>query len=182
MAKRQSWEQDASNPEEYHFCEAKRGQEFILRMNTGADPVLAIQRFAKNNNIRFGKVHASFMGGFRPAKFLIWTPDSQDKSNWHNESVATVQNLSMLLAIGGMIGIRLNARSEEESFVALHFVAGGGWDVPTFGGHLVEGTRVCGVMQVFVTEILGIDITRPSYELTGESASFPENWYRAIKT
>ncbi len=182
MADKQDWERDASHSAEYHCCEARRGREFIIRMNTGADPVLAIQQFAKEKKIRFGKVHAAFMGGFKPAKFLVWAPDTRDINNWHNESAATIQNLSMLLSAGGMIGVRVNAQGEEESFVAMHFVAGGAWDVPTIGGHLVEGTKVRGVMEAFITELLGIDVVYPSVELPGESWAFPENWYKTIKT
>ena len=58
------WQRDAVEETEFHCCEARRGREFIVRMNTGADPVKAITEFAKQNNIRFGKVHATFMGGF----------------------------------------------------------------------------------------------------------------------
>lgn len=182
MAEKQKWEMDTSHPAEYHFCEAKRGREFILRMTTGADPLLAIQQFAKEKKIRFGKIHSAFMGGFKPAKYLVWTPDTRDITNWHNESLATIDNLSMLLAVGGIIGVRINPQGEEESFVAMHFVSGGGWDVPTFGGHLVEGTKVRGVMEVFVTEILGIDVLRPTVEHSGEAAAYPENWYETIET
>ena len=67
----------------------------------------------------------------------------------------------MLSAMGGMIGIRPDGKDGEESFVAAHFVAGGGWDTGTIAGHLEEGTKVFGVMQVFVTEILDIDVIYP---------------------
>ena len=80
-----AWQKDASSPTEYHFCEARRGREFILRMNTGADPVLAIENFARENNIRFGKVHATFMGAFKPCKYFVWAPDTLHPDNWHNE-------------------------------------------------------------------------------------------------
>ena len=57
------WQRDAVKDTEFHCCEARRGREFIVRMNTGADPVKAIAAFADANHIRFGKVHATFMGG-----------------------------------------------------------------------------------------------------------------------
>lgn len=179
MSPQKNWEKEASHPAEYHCCEARRGREFILRLNTGADPVLAIQEFARENGIRFGKVHAAFMGGFAPAKFLIWAPDSSDPENWHHESVATLENLSMLLALGGMIGIRKNHEGEEEAFVAMHFVTGGAWDAPTTGGHLVEGTRVKGAMEFYVTEILGIEVLLPEMDPYHIAHTFPENWYRS---
>lgn len=174
------WQKDASCETEYHFCEATRGREFIIRMNTGADPVLAIENFAKENNIRFGKVHATFMGAFAPCKYFVWAPDTVHPDNWHNEEVAVVQNLSMLAAIGGMIGQRPTKEGGEEPFVAMHFVAGGGWNVPTFSGHLVEGTRVSGCMQVFITELLDIEVL-PPVDLFGESYTFPENFYKYTK-
>ena len=57
------WERDAETPDEYHSVEAIRGREFIIRLTTGADVFLAIQKFAIDNNIEFAKIHAAFMGG-----------------------------------------------------------------------------------------------------------------------
>ena len=54
-----AWQLDATTPDEYHCCEMRRGREFLVRMMTGADPSLAIARFAKENNIRFGKTDAT---------------------------------------------------------------------------------------------------------------------------
>ena len=45
------WERDAETPDEYHCVEAIRGREFIIRLTTGADVFLAIQKFAIDNNI-----------------------------------------------------------------------------------------------------------------------------------
>ncbi len=174
------WQQPATNPTDYHCCEATRGREFIVRMLSGADPVLALENFAKEQNIRFGKIHATFMGAFQPCKYFVWAPDTANPDNWHNESVATNHNLSMLTSIGGMIGVRPTVDNGEEPFVAMHFVAGGAWDTPTFSGHMVEGTKIVGCMQVFVTEILDIDVLHPVDEY-GEAYSFPENWYKNIK-
>ena len=78
-----AWQLDATTPDEYHCCEMRRGREFLVRMMTGADPSLAIARFAKENNIRFGKVHATFMGGFQPCKYFVWIPDYKNPDNWH---------------------------------------------------------------------------------------------------
>jgi len=44
-----AWQLDAKTPDEYHCCEMRRGREFLVRMMTGADPSLAIARFAKEN-------------------------------------------------------------------------------------------------------------------------------------
>jgi predicted DNA-binding protein with PD1-like motif len=52
--------------------------------------------------------------------------------------------------------------------------------VPTVGGHLTEGTIVKGVVEVFVTEILGIDELLPSnYDPSIDGA--PEEWYKETK-
>ncbi len=175
-----AWQKDASHPAEYHCCEASRGREFIVRMMSGADPVLAIENFARENNIRFGKVHATFMGAFKPCKYFVWAPDTLHPDNWHNECVAVNHNLSMLASIGGMIGQRPAKDGGEEPFVAMHFVAGGGWDCPTFSGHMVEGTVVSGCMQVFITELLDIEVL-PPVDLFGEAYTFPENFYKNTK-
>ena len=180
MQEKPSWQLDASNSKEYHCCEATRGREFILRMTTGADPVLAIENFAREKNIRFAKVHSTFMGAFKPCKYFVWAPDNTNPNNWHNESIAVNNNLSMLCAIGGMIGQRPLADGGEEPFVAMHFVSGGAWDTTTFGGHLVEGTKIVGCMQVFVTEILDIEVLHPVDEFN-EGYTFPENWYQNTK-
>ena len=173
------WERDAAHPAEYHSVECRRGREFILRMTTGADVYQAIQRFAKDEGIRFGKIHAAFMGGFSPAKMYMWCPDPHDPSNWHNESAASFENLSMLISMSGMIHTRL-VDGEPEPFPAIHYVIGGAWDVPTVGGHLAEGTTVKGVVEVFITEILGIEELLPSgYDPAKDGA--PEEWYKEIK-
>jgi len=174
---KQRWEMDASAPTEYHVVEARRGREFIIRLTTGADVYLAIQLFAKDRGIRFAKIHAAFMGGLQPARFLVWAPDTRDPKNWHNESEAEVQNLSMILSMGGIIHPRI-VGGREEPFPAIHFVTGGAWDVPTVGGHLAQGSIVKGVCEVFVTEILGIDVLPPTGGAGGEA---PENWYKEVK-
>ena len=61
-----TWEMDANHPTDYHVVETKRGREFIIRLTTGADVFKAIQQFAKDNNIRFAKIHTMFMGGLQP--------------------------------------------------------------------------------------------------------------------
>ena len=80
-----AWERDATHPAEYHVVEGQRGREFILRLTTGSDVFLALQQFAKDHDVRFAKIHAAFMGGLQPARFLIWAPDTGDRDNWHNE-------------------------------------------------------------------------------------------------
>ena len=174
------WEMDAIAPTDYHVVEARRGREFILRMTTGADVWLAVQRFAQEHRIRFAKIHAAFMGGLQPTRFLMWSPDTRDPANWHNESAATIHNLSMILSMGGIIHPRFK-KGKEEPFPAIHFVIGGAWDVPTIGGHLLDGSLVKGVCEVFITEILGIDVLYPHGEVPDPHAEeFPENWYRSI--
>lgn len=173
------WQKPAKKLDDYFFCEMKRGREFLIRLTTGADPVLAIQKFAKEQHVHFGKIHATFMGAFKPCKYLIWTPDTTDISNWHNESVATNNNLSMLCSIGGMISMRPTYSGGKEPFVAMHFVAGGAWDTHTFGGHLVEGTKIAGCMQVFITELTGIEVLDPVDEYN-EAYTYPENFYKSL--
>ena len=171
-----AWQLDAKKPNEYHCCEMRRGREFLVRMMTGADPTIAIQNFAKENNIRFGKIHATFMGGFQPCKYYVWIPDYKDPTNWHMEGIAVNTNLTMLTAIGGMISQRPTEGGSEEPFVAMHFVAGGGWDALTITGHLVEGTLVKGCMQVFITELLDIEVLAP-IDIFNEAYTYPENFY-----
>ena len=81
----QDWELDARWPEDYHKVECQRGREFIIRMTTGTDVFLALQKFAKDHDIKFAKIHACFMGGLQPAKYLVWAPDTVDPDNWHRE-------------------------------------------------------------------------------------------------
>ena len=176
------WELDATQPGEYHQVEAQRGREFIIRMTTGADVFLALQQFAKDHDIRFAKIHAAFMGGLQPAKFLVWTPDTKNLDNWHNETAMTIQNLSMILSMSGIIHPRPVKGGGEEPFPAVHFVTGGAWDVPTIGGHLLQGSIVKGVIEFFVTEILGIDVLYPEDKpIDPHAEEFPENWYQEVE-
>ena len=177
--KKDPWEREASKPTEYHCVEARRGREFIIRMTTGTDIYKALQQFAKDKKINFGKIHAAFMGGFSPAKMYMWTPDNRDLTKWHNETAASFENLSMLISMSGMIHTRI-ADGKPEPFPAIHYCIGGAWDIPTVGGHLTEGTIVKGVVEVFVTEILGIEELLPSnYDPSIDGA--PEEWYREVK-
>ena len=177
--KKDTWEREATKPTDYHCVQAQRGREFIVRMTTGTDVFKALQQFAKDKKIRFGKIHAAFMGGFAPAKMYMWTPDNRDLSKWHNETAASFENLSMLISMSGMIHTRI-VDGKPEPFPAIHYVIGGAWNVPTVGGHLVEGTIVKGVVEVFVTEILGIDELLPSnYDPVTDGA--PEEWYKETK-
>ncbi len=162
----------------YKLVEWKRGREWIFRVPTGEDAYLAIQQFAKDYDIKFAIIHSAFMGGFEPAKFMVWAPDSRDASNWHYEALATVHNQSMLLSMSGIIHLRRAADGGYEPFPAIHFVIGGGWDVPTVGGHLKEGTIVKGNMTFCVTEVLGIDAVIPP---EWEKSAAPESWYREVK-
>jgi predicted DNA-binding protein with PD1-like motif len=176
------WETDASNPAEYHNVEVQRGREFILRLTTGSDVFLALQQFARDHDIRFAKIHAAFMGGLQPARFLVWAPDTRDPDNWHNEEPRTLHNLSMILAMSGIIHPRPVQGGGEEPFPAIHFVTGGAWDAPTVGGHLVEGSIVKGVLEIFITEITGIDVIYPEAEVIDPHAEqFPENWYEETR-
>jgi predicted DNA-binding protein with PD1-like motif len=172
------WERDAKKPTEYHSVECQRGREFIIRMTTGADVYKAIQQFAKDKEIKFGKIHAAFMGGFSPAKMYMWCPDPHDPKNWHNESCASFENLSMLVSMSGMIHTRL-VDGKPEPFPAIHYVVGGAWDVPTVGGHLAEGNTVKGVVECFITEILGIEELLPS-SYDPETDGAPEEWYKEL--
>ena len=174
-----AWMLDATSPTDYHCVEVKRGREFILRLTTGADLWLGIQKFAIDNGIRFAKVHAMFMGGLQPCRYLMWAPDTQDPDNWHNESAAEVQNLSMILSMSGMIHLRIKD-GVEEPFPAIHFVIGGAWDVPTVGGHLIDGSIVKGVCEVFITEVDGIDVLYPSEYVSKHAEEFPESWYTPV--
>jgi predicted DNA-binding protein with PD1-like motif len=173
------WEREATKPNEYHCVEARRGREYIIRMTTGADVYKAIQQFAKDKKIKFGKIHAAFMGGFSPAKMFMWTPDNHAPNNWHNETSASFENMSMLISMSGMIHTRL-VNGKPEPFPAIHYAIGGAWNVPTVGGHLTEGTIVKGVVEVFITEILGIEELLPS-NYNPETDGAPEEWYKEVK-
>ena len=157
----------------YKAVQCTRGREWILRISTGQDVYDGIQQFAKDNNIRFAQIHTAFMGGFEPARMLIWTPDSTDPDNWHHETPMDIQNLTMLLSMGGFIHLRENEEGKEEPFPAIHYIVGAAWNAPIWGGHLVQGTIAKGNMEVFITEILGID---PIME-DNVNIGAPENWY-----
>jgi len=180
----EKWEMDAETPSSYFAVEATRGREFVLRLPNGADVLLALRQFALDKNIRFAKVNAAFMGGLQPTKFLVWTPDTRDITNWHNETEMTIDNISMLLALSGQIGPRpvKGGNGEIEPFAALHFVTGGSWNCPTIGGHMNDGTIVKGVLACYITEILGIDVLYPSnWRPVGFADEYPENWYQEVK-
>lgn len=162
----------------YKVVECTRGREWICRISTNEDVYYGIQQFAKDYNIRFAKIHAAFMGGFEPAKFMIWTPDARDPSNWHYETEMAVQNQSMLLSMNGFIHLRKAKDGGYEPFPAIHYVIGAAWNVPTVGGHLVPGTIAKGNLEFFITEILGIDVLIPESELNSRA---PESWYISTK-
>lgn len=106
----------------------------------------------------------------------MWVPDTENAENWHMERIASFENLSMVLGMSGMIHTRLED-GKPTPFPAIHYVIGGAWNVPTVGGHLSRGTIVKGVIECFVTEILGIEELLPTgYDPQTDGA--PEEWYR----
>jgi len=151
---REWWEEEVP-PEGYLTVEAQRGREFILRIVDGQDLIKTIKRFAKDHEIGIAKVHAAFMGGLQPAKFMVWARDTKDPDNWAHEEQATLHNLSMILSMSGIIQ---PSGEGEEPVVKIHFVTGGGWDCPTVGGHLTEGSVVKGICCVYITELLGLEL------------------------
>jgi predicted DNA-binding protein with PD1-like motif len=161
----------------YKLVECKRGREWIFGVSSGDDLWHALQQFALDNDIKFAKIHAAFMGGFEPAKFMIWAPDNKNPANKHHEMEYELQNLSMLLSLGGIIHLRKTTDGTMEPFPAVHFVIGGGWNVPTVGGHIHPGTIVHGNLRLFITEITGIEEFFPEGD---ENSSGPEAWYRKI--
>ena len=175
------WQVDAKTPSSYSACETRAGRKFIIRLTTGADPTLAIEQFAKDNGIKYGIVNTAFMGAFQPTHYYVWAPDTANPDNWHREVEAVCENLSMLTAIGGMIGQRPTKEGGEETFVAMHFCAGASWNNGPIMGHLLKGTRVKGVMQCIITELLDIEVLPPVDVFDGFYAyTYPENFYKNI--
>ena len=152
---RDEWWDDEVPPEGYYAVEARDGREFIIKMLDGSDVIKTIKKFAKDRKISIARIHAVFMGGFQPAKYQMWAPDTADPGNWGHEEIATTHNLSLILSMSGIIQ---PSGDSEEPYVKIHFVAGGGWDCPTFGGHLVEGTLVKGICCFYITELLGLEL------------------------
>ena len=170
-----SWRVPAVEPTDYHKVEVREGRKFIVRLNTGADVNLALEKFARDHEIMFARVHCSFQGGFQPARVLFWTPDSKDPEKWDGETAAVVHNLCMGLQMSGVIRPRIY-KGEDEPSAAIHFTIGGGWDVPTVGGHLDDGTIVKGVCSMFITELLGIKERIPA-SYNPESDDSPPVWF-----
>ena len=108
---------------------------------------------------------------------MVWTPDSNNPEYWQREDVYELKNLSMLLSMSGIIHLRVGKDGKHEPFPAVHFVVGGGWNVPTVGGHIKPGTIVKGNCEFFITEILGLDILIVEDQRGSEA---PENWYKEI--
>lgn len=169
------WRVPAEKPTDYHKVEVTEGRKFMLRLNTGADVNLAISKFAKDHDIMFGRIHCSFQGGFQPAKIMFWTPNTVNPEKWDGETTATFNNLAMGLQMSGVIRPRIYKGVAEPS-AAIHFTVGGGWDMPTVGGHLADGTIVKGVCSVFITELLGIKERIPAdYDPTSDRR--PPVWF-----
>ena len=163
--------------EYYKAVPCTRGREWIFRVSTGQDVFDAFMHFAKDNNVEFARIHSAFMGGFEPARMLIWTPDTTDPENWHHETTMDVQNLTMLLSMSGFIHIRKTESGEREAFPAIHYIVGAAWNAPICGGHLVPGTIAKGNLEVFITEILDIETFLDDDINTGA----PETWYYSTK-
>lgn len=178
-----AWQRPAQDIGDYHACETTNGRQFIVRMNAGADPLVALANFAKKENIRFARIHTACHGSLQPTKYYTWIPGykdanryDQDLDNWNVEGAAVNHNIMMLCAVSGMISTRPDGKGGEEPFIAMHFINGGAWDSPVFGGHMLEGTRIKGCMQVFVTELLDIEKLVPVNTM-GDDYKYPGNFY-----
>ncbi len=151
---KQWWEQDAPAGG-YLAVEAKRGREFILRIVNDQDLIKVIKTFAKDKDIKIAKLHAAFMGGFQPARYLIWARDTKDPDNIMHEEIAELHNLSMMLSMSGII--QPSGEEGGDPVVKIHFATGGGWDAPTVGGHIAEGSIVKGMFCCYITELVGLE-------------------------
>jgi predicted DNA-binding protein with PD1-like motif len=63
-------------------------------------------------------------------------------------------------------GIMFKKPEEDEYRVLVHAIVGASWDVPTIGGHLLEGSLCTSGLELIVTEITGVEVTE---ERTGYS-------------
>jgi hypothetical protein len=75
--------------------------------------------------------------------------------------------------MSGFIHLRKLDDGKEEPFPAIHYIVGAAWNAPITGGHLIQGTIAKGNLEVFITEILGID----SKHEDNVNIHAPENWY-----
>ena len=103
---------------------------------THAELGQALDEANKDKNIKVAKIHAAFMGGLQPTKFLMYAPDTIDPENWANESETTEEKHSMIVSMSGII----QYDGVGEPTVKIHFVNAGAWDVQPFGGHLSPGS------------------------------------------
>jgi predicted DNA-binding protein with PD1-like motif len=147
-----------------------RGREFILSLGPRADVVKTLKKFGKEHNIGVAKIHAFNRGSLYPTRLEIWTPDTtvhptdREKSpTVFTESYAHISNPAMGLALNG---IMFKHPKEDEHRVLAHVIVGASWDVPTIGGHLLEGSLCTGGIEVIVTEITGVEVAE---ERTGYS-------------
>lgn len=169
------WRVPAEKPTDYHKVEVREGRKFIIRLNTGADVNLALAKFAEDHDIMYARIHCSFQAGYQPARVMFWTPNTVNPEKWDGETTATFNQLSMGMQMSGVIRPRIYKGKAKPS-AAIHFTIGGGWDMPTVGGHLADGTIVKGVVSVFITELLGIKERIPAcYD--PESEDRPPVWF-----
>jgi predicted DNA-binding protein with PD1-like motif len=170
---RKWWEDDPTS-EGFYAVEAKTGREFILRIQSGADVVPTIQKFAKKHNIKVAKIHAAYMGAFHPAKFSMYIPvvegEGVTKKVVDFKTAPSIEeNLNQVLSMSGII--QPNPRGGDP-VVKIHFITGGAWDVPTTGGHLYPGSIAWGLIHVFITELLGLELI--------DNKGQNEDWFKEI--
>jgi predicted DNA-binding protein with PD1-like motif len=170
---RQWWEDDPTS-EGFYAVEAKTGREFILRIQSGAFVVPTIQKFAKKYNIKVAKIHAAYMGCFKPAKYSMYIPvvegEGPTKKVVDIKTAPTVEeNINQVLSMSGVI--QPNPRGDDP-IVKIHFVTGGSWDVPTTGGHLYPESKAWGLIHVFVTELLGLELI--------DNKGQNEDWFKEV--
>ena len=167
MSEKRWFEEDVGSGG-YLTVEGKTGREFILRIGSGTDLYEVVKQFTKDKKIKVAKIHAAFMGGLQPAKFHMYSPDTVDPDNWANESETTEEKFSMTVSMSGII----QWDGVNEPVVKIHFVNAGKWDVQPFGGHLSPGSIVHGLFNVFVTELLGLEV------IPREGV---EDWFKEVK-
>ncbi len=113
----------------------------VARIDSGEDLLLSLQKIAEENNIKAGQF--SVIGGLKKFAYGLF-----EHGEYHKIIKEAKRCCFELLPTGGNISIK-----EGNIFAHCHIIASDEEEGRVFGGHLIEGSIVYPVAEVFMQEV-----------------------------
>lgn len=133
------------------------GRVLVVRLGPGEDVLLAMTRILERAGLRAGVILSGVASLTQlTVRTIVRLPEVPPITP-ADRCITTVPGPLEVLSMQGNVALT----ESGELFIHCHLDASVG-DPPTatYGGHLVEGTLVATTMELFIAEVIGLDVRR----------------------